>query len=92
MRIEGIIGRYGDKFHGNVSVALQSRTSRAAVRAVLKNPKIESTPIGIRLISGDERVDIDYRKVKEGECRTEDDFLLNYEDSGLIMSVAFMAC
>lgn len=90
VRIENVISRYGDKFHGDVSVALQSRTSRSGVRAILKNPKIEETPFGVRLISGSSRVDIDYRDARETDTLTEDDFSLEYDKSGLSMSIAFM--
>ena len=85
-----MISRYGGEFHGDVSVTLQNRLCRSGMRATLKNPIIESTPVGVRLVSGDERVDIDYRNIEEIDSMNDNYCCFEYKDTGVVMAVAFM--
>ena len=86
-----MIGRYGRRFHGDVSVTLQSKLCKSGIRATLKNPEIQQTPVGVRLVSGENRVDIDYRNIDEINSMNNDYCCFEYKDTGVVMAVAFMA-
>ena len=90
MRLEEIESRFGGEFHGDVSVSLQSKLCRSMVKTVMKEPTIRKTPVGVRLETKDNRVDIDFRKATEKESATDLDCSVEYEDAGMVMSIAFI--
>ena len=91
MLVRELFDSYEDQFYGVVIVSMFSTVCRSGIRIELKNPKIERTPVGIRLTKGDKIAEIDYRKIEDERSVIEGgDCSFKYKEAGLVMSVAII--
>lgn len=90
MKIRDVKKKYGDVFHGDVVVSLQSRNCKTMIRATLTDPEIEDTPIGFIFTSGDDRFDVDFRNANDHDDGSDNYCEIEY-GNGLLMAIMFYA-
>ena len=83
-------------WNGSIAVSLQSKLSSSGICFTMKHPKIQLLDYGIRYTDKNDIVDISYKDVADTKIVTnqgrETGCRIQYGESGLVLSVAFLGC